>query len=430
MRTLVITMLDLRREQNQRMHHVARMLSEMSRETVIVGKTKVTDRSFRAVVRDALSWRVEARVEGRVTTLALHPPLNYAQALAAGLVQGEIVRRPGPARRLLATVLSLLGIARDVLLVPSFVLAVLMHTRGKFELCLVEGPWAGSAAVLLRMLGRVGRIAYDDIDLVAGGQILAVRQAYTALLERFAMRRADLVVSAGWLLGEHRRRTLGREVLVIPNAVEPGRFAAAHTKPPHPPTLVYVGHLAHYCGADLAIRALPLIAARLPKVRLLVVGGGDAPYVAGLHELARSLGVAGRVEIPGPVPYDQVASVLAQSDIGLSTFRPTPLGVFAFPLKVIEYMAAGLPVLCTRGTEAEEILVRHPAGRAVEFTPQGLADGALELFLDVEAYARARAVALRAAQVFTWERTLSDERAAILSMLERTGAPQPGVLET
>jgi glycosyltransferase involved in cell wall biosynthesis len=429
MRTLVITMLDLRREPNQRTQHVARMLSELSEETVIVSKTKVMDRSLRAVVRDALTWRIHSSREGSVTTLALHPLLNYAQALAAGLVQGEIVRRPTFARRALASLLSLAGIARDLLLVPSFVLAVLLKTRGTFDLCLVEGPWAGTAGVVLRGFGRVRRIAYDDIDHVAGGQMLALRRNYTAMLERLAMRRADLVVSAGWLLGEHRRRTLGREVLVIPNAVDPSRFAAAHDKPPHPPTLVYVGHLAHYCGVDLAIRALPLIAARVPTVRLVVVGGGDAPYMAGLCELAVSLGVAGQVDIRGAVPYAQVASVLAESDIGLSTFRTTPLGVFAFPLKVIEYMAAGLPVLCTRATEAEEILRRHPAGRAVEFTPQGLAEGALELLTDGEAYGRARAVALQAAQVFTWENMLSQERAAILTMLEQGGVPLPGVVQ-
>jgi len=426
MRTLVITMLDLVREQNQRTHHVARMLADLSQETVIVSKTKVMDRSWRAVVRDAFTWRVETSRDGTVTTLALHPPLNYAQALAAGLVQGEILRRPGLPRRLTASLLSLAGIARDLLLVPSFVLAVLKHTRGTFDVCLVEGPWAGNAALMLRSFGRVRRIAYDDIDHVAGGQMLAVRRAYTALLERRAMRGADLVVSAGWLLGDYRRRTLGRDVLVIPNAADPSRFAASHDKPPHPPTLVYVGHLAHYCGADLAIRALPLIAERVPMIRLVVVGGGDAPYVAGLHQLAASLGVTHRVEIRGPIAYAGVAAVLAESDLGLSTFRTTPLGVFAFPLKVIEYMAAGLPVLCTRATEAEQILQRYPAGRAIEFTPQGLADGALELLEDREKYHLAREVALQAAQVFTWDRMLAEHRTAILAMLDRNGDSRPG----
>jgi hypothetical protein len=87
-----------------------------------------------------------------------------------------------------------------------------------------------------------------------------------------------------------------------------------------------------------------------------------------------------------------------------------------------------LPVLCTRATEGEEILKRYPAGRAVEFTPQGLAAGAIELLTDAQAYQRAREVALQAAQVFTWERMLSQERTAILAMLEQCGEPQSGVV--
>ncbi len=292
-------MLDLQREQNQRTHHVARMLAEMSDETVIVSKAKVMDRSWRAVARDALTWRVDSTREGRVTTLSMHPLLNYAQALAAGLVQGEIVRKPRWHRRLLASLLSLAGIARDLLLVPSFVATVLLKTRGRFDLCQVEGPWAGNAALLLRALGRVRRIAYDDIDHVAGGQMLALRRAYTAALERNAIRRADLVVSTGWLLGEHRRQSTGREVLVIPNAVDPARFAAAHARRPHPPTLVYVGHVANYSGVDLALRALPEIARTVPTVRLVVVGGGRAlPGRAAPTGRGRRRGRSGRVPRP------------------------------------------------------------------------------------------------------------------------------------
>ncbi len=124
------------------------------------------------------------------------------------------------------------------------------------------------------------------------------------------------------------------------------------------------------------------------------------------------------------MPYADVAAVLAESDLGLSTFRTTPLGVFAFPLKVIEYMAAGLPVLCTRGTEAQQILERYPAGRAVDFTPTSLAEAVIELLGDDAAYARARSVALQAAQVFTWDRMMSDERMAIVAMLDADRGPR------
>jgi glycosyltransferase involved in cell wall biosynthesis len=302
--------------------------------------------------------------------------------------------------------------------VPAFLAAVFMRTRGRFDVCLADGPWAAAAALVLRALGRVRRVVYDDMDHVAGGQMLRIRQAYVAALERFAIRHADLAVSAGWLLGAHRRETTGRDVLVIPNGVDPQRFAGARAaRQAHAPTLIYVGHLAHYCGVDLAIRALPSLRRAIAAVRLVVVGDGDRPYVAGLRSLAQALGVAGCVEWRGRIPYDDIPATLAGADVGLATFRDTPLGRFAFPLKVVEYMAAGLPVLCTRGSEGEEILRRYPAGRAVDFTPEALVHAAGELLSQPAAYAIARAHALEGSRVFTWDQAMARERAAILALM-------------
>ncbi len=416
MRSLLMTMIDLRQEPFQRAQHVTRMLAALSAETVVVTKVKVLDRSLSALMRDALRCSATVEHQGKVTTVALHPPLNYAQALAAGIVQGDLTRPPSVARRALATALSLLGILRDAMLVPSFVVTVLVKTRGTFDVCVVDGPWTGTAAWLLRALGRIRQVVYEDIDYVAGGQMLKLREAYVAALERFAIRRADLVISAGWRLGENRRQTTGREVLVIPNGADPAKFAAAHAKRPHPPTLVYIGHLSHYAGVDLAIRALPLIQARIPGARLLVVGDGDTPYIAGLAKLAAAQGVTDSVDLRGRIAHEQIPDVLAESDIGLATSRLTPLRVYAFPYKILEYMAAGVAVMCTRGTEAEEILRRHPAGTAIEFTPEAFATAAIALLGDPQAYALARAAGLAAAQVFTWERAMDAERDAVLRM--------------
>lgn len=413
-----MTMLDLDQEPNQRTHHVLRAMAEVSAETVLVTKVRTLDRSLRAFLGAAFRWSIAERRDGTMRILRLHPFLNYAQAMAAGFIQGQMLQPSPWYRRAFATALSVCGIARDIFLIPAFVGAVLFRAGGNFDVCVVENPWTGIAALVLRTLKRVRYVVYDDLDYVAGGQMLRLRQAYVAALERVAIRRADLAISAGWLLGAHRRKTTGRDVLVIPNGADPGRFAPAHGRDAHPPTLVYVGNLAHYSGVDLAIEALPLIRKTVPDARLLVVGGGDAPYCDGLRRLAEGCGVSASVEFRGRVPYDAVPAVLAESDIGLATFRDTPLGAFAFPLKVIEYFAAGLPVLCTRGSEGEEILRRHPAGRAITFTAADFAAAAIAFLTQPTAYQRARGIALEAAHLFTWQRAMQQEREAILALVK------------
>jgi glycosyltransferase involved in cell wall biosynthesis len=177
-----------------------------------------------------------------------------------------------------------------------------------------------------------------------------------------------------------------------------------------------MGNLAHYTGVDLAIRALPRVRALVPAARLLVVGGGDPPYVEALRTLATALGVAEAVELRGPVPYAALPDILAECDVGLATFRPVPLGAFAFPLKVVEYMAAGLPVVGTAGSETAEILRRHPGGVAVDFDERAFADAVVELLGEPAVYRKAAAHALRAANELTWARAMAAEREAIQAL--------------
>lgn len=417
MKLLAITLLDVAREQNQRIHHTIRALAEMADEVVVATKARPTGRGVDGFLADALSYEVAEWQEGNVRTLAIHPPLNYAHATAAGRLHAETLHHPGRLARGAASALSLLGTARDVVLVPSFLTAILTRTGGTFDVCLAQGPWEAAVGWLLRRLGRVRYLVYDDIDFVAGGQITRLRQAYVAWLERTLIRSADLAFSSGWLLGEYRRQTSGREVMVIPNGVDPERFTAARARRPHPPTLVYTGFLKHFAGVDLAIRALPEIRRALPGTRLLVVGDGDPSYVEGLRRLVASQGLEQAVEFRGALPYETLPEVFAESDIGVAAFQPIPVASFAFPLKVLDYLAAGLPVIGTSGSETAEILRRHACGRAVEFTPESLARAALDLLGDPAGLQRASEAARQVAGQLTWSSATEAQCGAVKGLL-------------
>ena len=81
----------------------------------------------------------------------------------------------------------------------------------------------------------------------------------------------------------------------VPEAAELGTSAASAD-----PIILTVARLGElYKGHDMLIRALPLIAARHPSVRYVIVGDGPLrPY---LQRLAASVGVDGRVTFAGEV---------------------------------------------------------------------------------------------------------------------------------
>lgn len=103
-------------------------------------------------------------------------------------------------------------------------------------------------------------------------------------------------------------------------------------------SLLYVGTLTENKGVNYLIRAVSSLS---DEYRLRIVGEG--PQEERLRALARDMGVADRVEFSGWVPYDQIPTVYAATDLFVHP------GIWPEPLNrtVLEAMQAGLPVVCT-----------------------------------------------------------------------------------
>ncbi len=82
----------------------------------------------------------------------------------------------------------------------------------------------------------------------------------------------------------------------------------------------------------------------------------------------------------GPKKYDELPPIISKCGIGLATFPKTELMRYAFTYKVIEYMAAGLPVIATDVGDTGKIIKKYKCGVIVENTPESVAEGVRRLF--------------------------------------------------
>lgn len=89
---------------------------------------------------------------------------------------------------------------------------------------------------------------------------------------------------------------------------------------------------------QVLIEALPLILQKAGPARLFIAGKG--PYQPELVELAKGLGIAGRVNFVGFVNDQQRNELLGQSDVAVFPSLYEPFGIVA-----LEAMAAGIPVV-------------------------------------------------------------------------------------
>ncbi len=154
------------------------------------------------------------------------------------------------------------------------------------------------------------------------------------------------VISDGLRHEMIRRGVPARKITVAGNGVD----VDAHTPDPragHLPSpefvLGYIGTLVAYEGLDLLIDAVRILAARRPEVRLLIVGDGSARAL--LEEQVRRAGIENVVRFAGRVPHEEIGSWYRRIDLFILPRRPNCLTDAVTPLKPLEIMAHGKPLL-------------------------------------------------------------------------------------
>lgn len=115
----------------------------------------------------------------------------------------------------------------------------------------------------------------------------------------------------------------------------------------------FVGSLKVWHGVDVLLRAFVRLAADDGASRPLIVGTGPAEQH--LHQLAGDLGVQQRVVFTGAVPQAAVPALLRAMDVAVAPFRDMEQFYFS-PIKLFEYMAAGLCVIASRLGQIDEVI--------------------------------------------------------------------------
>jgi len=173
--------------------------------------------------------------------------------------------------------------------------------------------------------------------------LIAVSDAVAAYLERFSGARG--------------------KVQVVPNGVDPLRFPeklkASLPSTPKSFTVGFVGTLKAWHGLPILVEAFAQLHASRPNARLLIVG--DGPERQRLEGDLSARNLTGSVHFTDAVAPDAVPGLLASMDVGVAPY-PKLSNFYFSPLKVYEYMAAGLPVVASRIGQLEKLIEHGVSG--------------------------------------------------------------------
>ena len=230
------------------------------------------------------------------------------------------------------------------------------------------------------------RSSWEDAAVTEGATRQgSLRYRLSRALETRVLRRAAAVttICEGLRTEICARGVPGGRVTVIPNAVDVEQFARppagsaalrARYAPDGQPLVGFIGSFYNWEGLDLLVTAAGLLRDRGQPCRLLLVGGGAEDER--LRAQVAALRLGDQVIFTGRVPHAEVTDWYGALDLLVYPRPPTLLTDLVTPLKPLEAMAAGRPVLASDVAGHRELVAPGVTGllfRAGD--PAALAEG-------------------------------------------------------
>lgn len=285
-------------------------------------------------------------------------------------------------------------------------------------------PWAFAVRAL-----RGGRVVFESHDFYSD---LGARDiAAGAPLRKLQRRERRYLAHADGILCQS---SLQRDayaawyphvpILVAPTGLHGGSGITDRSL--QPPVAGYIGSFdaALY---DFEVLLAGFARVRVPGARLLLAGGRSEEELARMRSRVAAHGLADRAEVLPWATGAALAALQARLRVGVAPWGVSGRNRMILPLKVPEYLSAGLPVLATDAPAIRELLGEGRAGLLVPPTPEAWAHALARVLSDGPLVARlsegCRAIALEHSWTNRARRILRFLNTLVLAHATPAGGP-------
>jgi len=190
-------------------------------------------------------------------------------------------------------------------------------------------------------------------------------------LNRALLKKADMILvpSSEWMsLATEVYGVSQNKLVLFPNGVDSKKFhphiectqLRRRLKLGNKKVIVFAGQVSEIRGLDYLIQAMGVIVREETNVRLLIIGDGSEK--SKLLAQLKLLHLEDFVVFVGCVNHEIMPSYIALGDVAIGPLTMLPITVGTLPIKVLEYMACGKPVVACYGGQSKDLITNGSNG--------------------------------------------------------------------
>ena len=180
----------------------------------------------------------------------------------------------------------------------------------------------------------------------------------------------------------------------------------------------YTGWISEERGLRLMLDSLHL-ALRQDRDIVFVIAGSDKQYTEEINDYFRERNLEAHVICLGKIESYQIPGVIALSDVCLSILQNNPVYQMSPPQKVIEYMAAGKPVIANKIQTHTLLITDQYDGFLTDYNPEAISERILYLKKNPEIHKRMCKNVLKTSEKFDTSEAYRQMRDVMNQVLDK-----------
>lgn len=256
-----------------------------------------------------------------------------------------------------------------------------------FDLCIAMENLSFNILYPLRFMGFIKKLIYYSIDFVPQRFPNVILNKIYHLMDKSGFKYSDTC----WVMTKeqfNKRSVLGinpsnsKPVTIVPIGYDTKKIKINPIEKINLFNIVYAGALRESAGPEIAIKTMPLLIKKYPKIKLTVIGSGKDSEK--LQKLIKNLKLSKYIDFKGYIAnFYELTEILAKTSVGLAPYKPIKesFSYFSDPSKLKLYMCCGLPVITTDMTTMSDLISKTDSGLIINYSEEALAD-AISYLLD------------------------------------------------